>query len=324
MREFRSFSAESFRNFMIYAEASQHWNDSYHTNLLNFDKWLAEKYPASTSLAQEMVDEWCAVRPAESNNSNLARTNVVIAYIKFMRRRGLTDVKEPDRPKQTKCTHLPHAFTEDELTKFFYTCDHIEINPERKSQVIRKLNLCVIFRLYYGTGLRPSEAVLLKRTDVDLEEGVLNVAQSKGHDQHYTAIHESLIEILKEFDKRLNELIPDRAYFFAHIQDGHYSMSWFRKKFHELWQKANPSSSHTVTYDFRHNYAIENINSWGSDSFDSYMKLYYLSKTMGHCKVDHTRYYYSLVPRMADILAEKSETNFNELIPEVIEDEEYW
>ena len=53
---------------------------------------------------------------------------------------------------------------------------------------------------------------------------------------------------------------------------------------------------------------------------DSY-KLYYLSKSMGHCSVEHTKYCYSIVPRMSEILEDKSGASFEELVPEVIDDE---
>jgi hypothetical protein len=42
---------------------------------------------------------------------------------------------------------------------------------------------------------------------------------------------------------------------------------------------------------------------------------------MGHCSVEHTKYYYSIVPRMSEILDEKSGASFEELVPEVMDDE---
>ena len=83
---------------------------------------------------------------------------------------------------------------------------------------------------------------------------------------------------------------------------------------------ANPTV-HAISYDFRHNYATFNINKWVDLGFNFYDKLYYLSKSMGHCSVEHTKYYYSIVPRMSEILEDKSGASFEELVPEVIDDE---
>ncbi len=43
---------------------------------------------------------------------------------------------------------------------------------------------------------------------------------------------------------------------------------------------------------------------------------------MGHSEINATLYYYSIVPGMSDILREKTETGFNEIIPEVPDEKE--
>ncbi len=320
MHEYKSLladTAHAFKDFMI---ASQHWSGTYEKHFISFDNYLLKSHPNETVLTQDMVDDWCNIRPEESPNANIARTNVVIAFVRYLQRRGLTDVKEPDRPNPQKCTHIPHAFTTDELTGFFYACDHINTQGNRKASVIKKLILCVIFRLMYCTGLRPKEARLLKKNEVELEQGILNITESKGHDQHFVALHESIVSILREYDRRMDELVPGRVYFFPSGKDGYRSKEWLRKNFAALWKSSNLSSS-AISYDFRHNYATVNINKWIDTGFDFYDKLYYLSKSMGHCSVEHTKYYYSIVPRMSEILIDKCESSFDELVPEVIDDE---
>ena len=114
-----------------------------------------------------------------------------------------------------------HAFTTDELKGFFYACDHINTQGNRKASVIKKLILCVIFRLMYCPGLRPKEARLLKKNEVELEQGILNITESKGHDQHFVALHKSIVSILREYDRRMDELVPGRVYFFPSGKDGY-------------------------------------------------------------------------------------------------------
>ena len=53
---------------------------------------------------------------------------------------------------------------------------------------------------------------------------------------------------------------------------------------------------------------------------DFYAKLFYLSKSMGHRVLESTKYYYSLVPGLANIMEEKTQKSFNTIVPEV-EDE---
>lgn len=70
-----------------------------------------------------------------------------------------------------------------------------------------------LFRLLYSSGIRTTEARYLKREDVDLEHGVLNIRKSKGYDQHYVALHKSMTELLKQYDKVAESIRSDRTYF---------------------------------------------------------------------------------------------------------------
>ena len=43
---------------------------------------------------------------------------------------------------------------------------------------------------------------------------------------------------------------------------------------------------------------------------------------MGHRSIEATSYYYSIVPRLADTLKDKTEKGFDAIVPEVLYDEE--
>ncbi len=103
----------------------------------------------------------------------------------------------------------------------------------------------------YCTGLRPKEAKILTRNSVDLEHGILNITETKGHDKHYVAVHESMAEIIREYDRRMAELVPERTYFFLNGANSYKSKEWLRKNFAMLWKQANPST-HAISYDFRY------------------------------------------------------------------------
>ena len=161
MHEYKSLLAGTAPAFIDFMIASQHWNENYEKRFITFDNYLFNMHRDESALTQDMIDAWCSVRPEESANANIARISVVIAFIRYLQRRGLTDVKEPDKPKPQKCSHIPHAFTTEELTRFFYACDHISVQNNRKASLVKKLILCVIFRLMYCTGLRPKEASIM-------------------------------------------------------------------------------------------------------------------------------------------------------------------
>ena len=139
MKEFRSFLAPQIRHFIRYRQASQRWNDSsYEENLMLFDGYCLENYPGDTMLTQEMVDGWCRQRHTEANNSCRSRIYVVDSFVRFLNGRGLSPVQPPQIPRKEMRTYIPHAFTQEELSRFFHECDHIPVINNRKETVIRK------------------------------------------------------------------------------------------------------------------------------------------------------------------------------------------
>lgn len=316
MNKFTSFLTPLIEAYVSYQKASRHWNEaSYGPNLLLFDRYCKKKYPEAVFLSQEMVDEWCHKRDTETNNSCRSRIYVVVSFIRYLRKRGKTDVLEPVIPRKERRKYIPHAFTDVELTNFFHACDNIPSSSYTEEQRSRKITIPVFFRLLYSSGIRTTEARMLRIEDVDLCHGILDIRYSKGHAQHYVVLHDSMLELLKIYDAAIRKQYPRRAYFFPARGNTFHTRKWVQTNFRGLWDKYN--SSHATAYELRHHYAIENINRWTDESFEFHAKLLYLSKSMGHSVLESTKYYYSLVPGMADILEEKTGMDFESIVPEV-------
>lgn len=317
MKKFTSFLAPQIYAFIRHRLAD---DTSYYDNLILFDRYCGQNYPYATALTQEMVDGWCRQRHTEENNSCRARIYVIHSFIRFLNERSLSAVHPPQLPRKEKCTYIPHSFTQDELSRFFHECDSIQVTAKRKTDLIRKLTLPVFFRLLYSSGMRTVEARLLMAVDVDLASGTLNIRKSKGAGQHYVVLHDSMLEIMRDYDAAIAKVVPQREYFFPSLKNGHFNQGWVVKNFNLLWDKANKDPA--TAYGFRHNYAVVNINQWVGRGFDFHDRLVYLSKSMGHCTVESTKYYYSIVPGLSDILETHTASGSDWMLPEVPEYEE--
>lgn len=316
MSRFDEFFAPLAASFIAYRKACGSWNElCYGRNLKRFAKHCAERYPEEAGLTNEMVDGWCGRRDTESGNSCRARIYVISAFVGYLRERSLTDMQGPSIPKKQKCRYIPHAFTEQELSNFFRACDEIKVDANAPIRTTRKLTVPVYFRLLYSSGLRTNEARQLRTDDVDLKNGVLNIRVSKGDDQRFVALHDSMKEIMCQYDSAIGKHCPGRIFFFPSLRSGYYKESWVHYNFEQLWFKHN--DSHATAYDLRHNYAVENVNQWIGDGFDYYAKLVCLSKSMGHTVLESTKYYVHLVPALADLIEDVSGENFDSIVPEV-------
>ncbi len=149
MAEFRSFFAPLFKSFIYYRKASGRWNSSsYEPFLILFDRFCALNYPEDEELTQEMVDSWCKQREGEMNNSCRSRIYVVVSFVRYLCERGLTHIAPPELPRKEKRRYLPHAFTQEELGRFFSKCDNLTPYAQTLQERSRQITVPVFFACF--------------------------------------------------------------------------------------------------------------------------------------------------------------------------------
>jgi len=317
--EFKSFLSEILDGYVAYRKASGRDSIGYLLNVRHFDCYCAREYPSAKTLSQTMVDQWCKKRDTETTNSCISRIYPVICFLRYAKARGLANVSIPVTPRATPRTYIPHAFTAEELQNFFYSCDSINTKYGLIGK-IQKVTVPVFFRLLYSSGMRTTEARLLRRVDVNLENGVVNIRYSKGYNQHFVVLHDTMLDLMKKYDVAISKIIPDRTFFFPTRSNKGYPGSWVTRIFRKCWYESNNVG--TTAYELRHHYAVENINGWIGQGLTTHIKLLSLSKSMGHSNVESTKYYYSLVPGLSEIIEDATSGMFNQIIPNLQDDEE--
>lgn len=275
-------------------EAAGRTGEIDYKNLKYFDRHCAT-FNGGACLTQEMVDGWLQKRDTESNCSCNNRTRVVKQFLRWTNERGITDISIPENLPCNKSGFVPHHFTQEELVKFFEECDAYE--PRWRQNLagkIAKLEVPMIYRLLYSTGMRTCEARNLRRCEVDLSEGVIDINESKGPDGHRVALHETARALLVDYDNAMDRLMPNRIYLFPDEHDRPRRRYWLSSIFNRLWSKC--SDAEARVYDLRANYATTNINSWNDEGMEWHWKLACLSKSMGHRHLGSTAHYYSITP----------------------------
>lgn len=307
---------EIFDEFIQYRITSNWWNKGYQANLDAFDRYCIQQFPGNPALLQEMLNNWYEKKPTECLASTRSRTQVVTTLVRYIQKNHNTDLVVPQLSRKFKGHYIPHSFSDQELEAFFSECDRQVLESQPGEPALRALTISVIFRTLYSTGMRTTEARLLKTDEVNFDEGIVCITSTKGDRQHFVALDSELNSILFHYNKIAQRLLPERKYFFynKNISDP-FSAHDLRYQFEKRWNKVN--SNHAVPYDLRHNYAVRNINRWIASGFEFHDKFLYLSKSMGHSNLESTKYYYSLVPRMAAIMHDCDNGSFNSLVPEV-------
>jgi integrase/recombinase XerD len=172
----------------------------------------------------------------------------------------------------------------------YHPNNHIEPRTMRTMLVL----LC-------GTGLRPGEALRLTRSDVDLEEALLTVRQTKSFKSRLVPFGSEVQRALANYDSRRpvgHALAPDAPFLCTRHQkplkldavDGLFE--WLRAEAGVLRIDGSPYQPRL--YDFRHTFAVTRLVTWYRDGKDVQRLLPHLATYLGHVHIDDTGYYLTI------------------------------
>lgn len=289
-----------------------------------FDEFCSENYPQETTITRTMGLAWAVRRPTEKPVSTAKRLAPVRELAKYMLRKGVDAYVIPDEfVKQPAVRYAPHIFTDKELECFFHETD--SIHPHIHKECMEPLVMPVIFRLIYTCGLRPQEGRLIKRKDINLEEGVLFIPESKRHKDRFVVIPEDMLELCRRYDTIIRKKVPQNEYFFPSGDFTCYHAVTLEANFKRYWKNAGlwpeTKGNNPRIYDFRHTFATKRLYQWMKDGRDIDACLPFLSAYMGHAHLSQTAYYIHLVPEIFPTLSGLDWERFSKLIPEVAENE---
>lgn len=286
--------------------------------LHHFDLMIAEGYPGAETVTKEICDAWLNLKPGEHQNGLLRRVTPVRQLAKYMNGAGVEAYVIPGHTPNRQIKYEAHIYTEAELKAFFASIDQCRWSPFSPT---RCYVIPVLFRLLYCCGLRQSEGRLLRAEDVDLISGKVTIRESKGWKARITYMADDLLGVCREYNLKVERLIPDRMMFFPNKHDRAFSSSTIDAWFHEFWDHlpeakaitGNPARVH----DFRHVYAVDRLNRWVQENQDLNALYPYLSEYMGHSRYADTDYYLSLVESFYPEMERRLSESNDDILPEV-------
>jgi integrase/recombinase XerD len=146
----------------------------------------------------------------------------------------------------------------------------------------RNLKHRVVLMTIYSAGLRISEVVHLKVSDIDSQRMTIRVQQGKGQKDRYTLLSQRTLEVLRAYWK---EYRPSGWLFPGKPETEHLSVSSVQRVFEKVLLRAGikkPASVHTL----RHSFATHLLEA-GTD-------LYHIQRLLGHTSPKTTAIYLHL------------------------------
>ncbi|SRR5712691_4190108 len=205
---------------------------------------------------------------------------------------------------------VPHIFSHDELQRLLDATSCCE-TPRCKLQ---PYTCRMLILLLYGTGMRISEALSLRLTNVDLTADVLTIRESKFYKTRLVPMSPALSSTVREYvARRAKEHATqlDEALFLTrtgtpvarHTAENVFSRLRVRAGvLHQDGSRYQPR-----LHDLRHAFAVHRLVSWYRQGADVQRLLPQLATYLGHVHIAATQRYLTLTPELLDEASQRFE-----------------
>lgn len=207
----------------------------------------------------------------------------------------------------------PHIYSEQEIIDLLAAARLL--GPTRG---LRGATYETLFGLIASTGLRVSEAVHLRDTDVDLKWGMLTVRRTKFAKSRQVPLHPSTAEALKRYRWLRNshvEVTEDTP-FFVSTRGKRRGYGPSLRQVHRVfiglrdqlgWTNRGAHDGPRI-HDLRHTFVVRRVMLWHAQGVDVDQVMLALSTYVGHAMVTNTYWYLTGVPELMAVAAGRFES----------------
>ncbi len=211
----------------------------------------------------------------------------------------VTRIPLPLNTPRCQQTFNPYVYSESEFARLVDAIDRLPLTR------VEPQSLRTLLVLLYATGLRLSEALHLSLVDVDLQQNLLTIRDTKFYKTRWVPVGSDLAKILRDyvlhFHASHNE--GSTAHLLICRDGGPISQSAARKLFTRLRSMAGVRRDDAARYqprlhDLRATFAVHRLTAWYRQGADVQRLLPLLSTYLGHASIAATQVYLSLTPEL--------------------------
>lgn len=201
----------------------------------------------------------------------------------------------------------PHIFTDRELRSLVAAAAGL-----RPVGGLRGPTCAAIFGLIASTGLRISEATGLRRTDVDLDRGLLHIQNTKFGKSRLVPLHSTAARAMRRYalrrDRDRSSTATDAFFVFdggrpATTAKVEYAFQLLRQ---QLRWRCRGQLRYPRIHDIRHAFATRRLERWYRAGINIDRHILAPSTYLGHAKVTDTYWYVTATPELMALAARRT------------------
>lgn len=318
--EYRSGLKDIFMRFIEYKKSTGRKERLYISVLKTFDNYCVLHSKKVTTLEKETVDGFLQVTDRRMFSSVLKDASVLRELGRYMQRIGMKDAYITNLRGSRKSSYTPYIFSQEQISLIlqkasdFYSC-YSSVNPNMRNAI------SCLYAVLYCTGMRISEALSLKLSEVSLPERTILVTESKSGRQRLLPISVSLAMNCSEYLSNRSSYY--NVYFFdsgSTLHDGMINTRTAYRYFRVLLEEAGIAhrgkGNGPRLHDLRDTFAVHSLQQLIHQGGDVNANLEYLSLYMGHRSIYETQDYLWLTQELAEDMLNKTSDSTTFLVNE--------
>ncbi len=267
--------------------------------LRNFASFAAER--GEIYIRTRTAVEWAAQAPSEGQRAN--RLGILRVFARFTHAEDAGHEVPCERVfLARRVRYRPFILTPDQLHELLTRASKL---PPTGS--IRPWTFTTLFSLLAVTGLRISEALNLRLTDIT-DDGLL-IRETKFQKSRLVPLHPTAMAGLKRYLDRRGMAEDDQVFISLRGRGMRYTgiVTVFLRLVRTMGIHPGPGKPGPRIHDLRHGFAVRVLESCSGDRTVVDANMLALMTYMGHGQIDSTYWYLHATPSMLAQVAERSE-----------------
>lgn len=265
-------------------------------------------------------ERWCATHVSLNGNVRRNRQRIARNFCLYRQRTEPSCfVPDPNRFPRTYPYQAPVIVAPQDIARMLAATHRVRPAPDSPLRP-HVLRLAIV--LLYSAGLRRGELLRLQLGDVNANEGVLRIRESKFHKSRWVPLFaDATVEVHEYLDRRVQphrcSAPADPLLCHGIRHSNGYTGTGLSQGLHELIEAAQVrgwDGRRPRVHDFRHSFAVQCLLRWYRQGADVQSQLPKLAMYMGHVSIVSTAYYLRWVPELAQAASDCFEARFGHLL----------
>ncbi len=270
--------------------------------LLRFARFVDGK-GSRGPITLELITQW-AHDKTSCPTTWAGRIKVVRPFAKYRAQfEPETEVPPPGFNSYKQQRLVPHIYTDEEIESILVAAS--TLSPQGG---IRPAAYKTLYGLLAATGLRISEALRLKIQDVNFNDRIITVRETKFHKSRLLPIHLSTTKALQNYTRIRDDNFSPRSdkNFFLLKGGDRLEKDAVQRRFRKICNQLHLQARGTVhtaprIQDLRHTFITHCLLRWYRQGVDIDKEMLSLSTYVGHAEVSYTYWYITGIPELMEV-----------------------